>query len=350
MAPEGCHRLRNGSEFNGHLIDMSWAAAQKRMEAARKRDERASLKRQKELARMFKEQAKLSVQEQARLEVERFENSLEVLLSIHRESSAKFDWMEPLCALPPYTPMNADLTAYEQEREEWAKMRVLAKRVLAGEERAYGEALRELSAFGELSTLGSSIAFRVHHSKLIECELMVNGRDAIPAEVKSLTAAGKLSVKAMPKARFHEVYQDYVCGCVLRAAREVLALLPVDAVIVTAKVSTVQTSTGANMDTPVLSVAIPRAALERLDFSRIDPSDSMENFTHRGDVMASRKSAEFAAVVPLQPADIAGGDPTQCGLSDVLVRVRELRAEISAKLKTQKSETQTPLERNPPES
>lgn len=38
----------------------------------------------------------------------------------------------------------------------------------------------------------------------------------------------KLSVKAMPKGRFHEVYQDYACGCCLRIGREVLALLPVD--------------------------------------------------------------------------------------------------------------------------
>ena len=329
---------------------MSWVAAQKRMEAARKRDERASLKRQKELARMFKEQAKLSAQEQARFEVETFENSLEVLLSIHKQASPKFDWMEPLCALPPHTPMNSELAAYEQERAEWAKMRALAKRVLAGDEQAYGEALRELLALDELALLGSSMAFRVHNSKLIECELSVNGRGAIPAEMRSLTASGKLSVKAMPKGRFHEVYQDYVCGCVLRAAREVLALLPVDAVIVTATVSEVHTVTGGEIQIPVLSVSMPRHVVARLDFALLDPSDSMENFTHRGDLMASRKSAEFVAVAPLQPADIAGDNPTQCGLSEVLVRVRALRVEISAKLKTQKSDTQTPLERNLPES
>jgi len=327
--------------------DMSWAAEYSR---ARKRDDRAYLKRQKELARMLKEQEKLSAQERARLEVEAFENSLEVLLSIHKQANAKFDWMEPLCTLPPHVPVNGDFKAHEQERAEWAKMHSLAKRVLAGEESAYDEALQDLSGFSELSKIGSSIAFRVHHSKLIECELTVNGRDAIPAEVKSLTSAGKLSVKAMPKARFHEVYQDYVCGCVLRAAREVLALLPVDVVIVTAKVSTLQTSTGANVNTPVLSVAFPRPALERLDFSRLDPSDSMENFTHRGDVMASRKSAEFVSITPLQPADIAGDNPTQCCLSDLLVRVREMRSEISAKLKTQDSKAQTPLETNPPET
>lgn len=220
--PAPCPRMTLSVSHHRPSDDMSWAAEYSR---ARKRDDRAYLKRQKELARMLKEQEKLSAQERARLEVEAFENSLEVLLSIHKQANAKFDWMEPLCTLPPHVPVNGDFKAHEQERAEWAKMHSLAKRVLAGEESAYDEALQDLSGFSELSKLGSSIAFRVHHSKLIECELTVNGRDAIPAEVKSLTSAGKLSVKAMPKARFHEVYQDYVCGCVLRAAREVLALL-----------------------------------------------------------------------------------------------------------------------------
>ena len=335
---------------------MSWAAAQKRMEATRKREERASLTRQKELERMLKEQAKLSTAEQARLEVEAFENSLEVLLSVHKDARPKFDWMEQLSSLPPLTPVRTDdeaafanaSAAYAQERAEWEKMRSLAKRVLAGDAGAYREAFTDLSAFGELSTLGSSIAFRVHHAKLVECELHVNGHDAIPVEVKSLTAAGKLSVKSMPKARFHELYQDYVCGCVLRVAREVLALLPVDAVIVTAMVSGVQTSTGTEAVTPVLSVATPRHDVERIDFARLDPSDSMENFTHRGDVMASRKSGGFVAIVPLKPADVAGDEPAKLGLTDALGRVRELRAEISEKLAKLQAEASPSVESNSP--
>ena len=305
---------------------------------------------------MLKEQAKLSAAEQARLEVESFENSLDVLLSIHKEARPKFDWMEPLSSLPPHTPIRtgdeaafaAASAAFDQELAEWEKMRSLTKRVLAGDAQAYREAFTELSAFGELSTLGSSIAFRVHHAKLVECELQVNGRDAIPADVKSLTAAGQVSVKPMPKARFHELYQDYVCGCVLRVVREVLALLPVDAVIVTATVSVVQTSTGMEAETPVLSVAAPRHVIERLDFVRLDPSDSMENFTHRGDVMASRKSGGFVAIVPLKPADVAGDEPAKLGLTDALGRVRELRAEISEKLAKLQAEASPSVESNSP--
>ena len=297
---------------------------------------------------MLKGQAKLSSQEQARLEVEAFENSMAVLLSVHKDARPKFDWMGPLSALPPHIPMNSNLAPYEQERSEWEKMRSLAKRVLAGEEKAYGEALRELSVFGELYTLGSSIACRVHHPKLIECELKVNGRDAIPTEVKSLTAAEKLSVKAMPKARFHEFYQDYVCSCVLRVARELLALLPVDSVIVTAIVSTLQPNTGMNVDTPVLSVAFPRHSLARLDFARLDPSDSMENFIHRGDVLTSRKSGEFVAIVPLKPEDIPRDKPAQLNLTDMLQRVREMHAKISTRLTRSVPDSLSTSEAKPP--
>jgi len=34
--------------------------------------------------------------------------------------------------------------------------------------------------------------------------LQVNADEVIPKEVKTLTAGGKVSIKPMPKARFHE--------------------------------------------------------------------------------------------------------------------------------------------------
>ncbi|MFO1458945.1 MAG: hypothetical protein U1G08_06010 [Verrucomicrobiota bacterium] len=312
---------------------MSWAAAQKRIEAARKREERAALKRQRELTRILKEEAMLSAQEQARMEVEAFENSIEVLLSIHKEAGPSFDWLEVLCALPPHAPFNGDTAHYEKEREEFTKMRSLAKQVLAGEASAYTEVIREFSPLGELSTLGSSITLRVHTPKLIECDLLVNGRDVIPREIKALTAAGSLSVKTMPKVRFHEIYQDYVCGCVLRVAREVFALLPVDTVIITAKMNALEESTGDDVETPILSVAVPRLTIGKLNFLKIDPSDSMKNFLHRGDVLAARKAQGFVAIKPLVPAEVAECHPAQFSLPDLLVSVRRMRSELLAEAK-----------------
>ena len=351
----------------------SWTAQVRRLQAEGRRQEREVRKRQKDLERRLKEQAKLSVLEQARLEVEAHENALEVLLSVHMEQSSPIEWARFAAALAPHEPLrpgrhefaavlkhgiaslekaaNSGSTGAEDarlldEREqqtaqedyakrlaEWQRMRALAKRVLAGESGAYSEAIAEFSSLAEVSGLGSSLHVTVHSPKLIGCVLTVSGREAIPTEVKSLTAAGKLSVKAMPKPRFHEIYQDYVCGCVLRLAREMLALLPVDAVLVTACVNGTDARTGKPAELPVLSVVIDRAAVERLDFERLDPSDSMENFLHRGDAKASRKSGEFVPIVPLPPPDLAPTQPERMDFSGLLTNVRQLRAEIGSKLK-----------------
>jgi hypothetical protein len=354
----------------------SWTAEVRRLEAAQRREERDARKRQQELERSLKEREKLSALEQARLEVEAHQNALEVLLSVHKEQSAPFDWNRLAFALPPHRPPRLarhELTAllkqavfhegdtegaralderdhqaacagYEAEFAQWERLHSLAQRVLAGEARAYSEAVSEFSTFTEISNLGSSIAMTFHGPKLVGCELKVNGREAIPAELKSLTAAGKLTVKTMPKAQFHEIYQDYVCGCVLRLAREVFALLPVETVLMTAAVDGIDSSTGKPAELAVLSVAIPRDVVARLDFENLDPSDALENFLHRGDVKASRKSGEFVPRAPLLPSDLAPTRPEKMGFTAIGARVRQFRTDLRALLKPITPGTTEPIE------
>ena len=324
----------------------------------------------------MKEWAKLTATEQARLEVEAYENALEVLLSVHRQQNEPFDWNAFASALPPHEPPTlarhetaalfrnaiagavpsikngkptpeearvfddreheAARAEHEMDCADWERIRSLAKRVLAGEATAYFEALSEFSSlsFSEISNLGSSVIFTMDAAGLIECALKVHGRKCIPTQVKSLAASGKLSVRAMPKARFQEIYQDYVCGCVLRVARELLALLPVETVLVTATVDGRDSRTGLPAELPVLSVAIPRAVMADLDFAHLDPSDSLANFLHRGDVMASRKSGEFNPITPLTPADVLPPQPVQEDLDSIVERIRQQRGELAAMFKS----------------
>jgi len=343
------------------------------MQAAERRQQRNAQKRLRELERQTKEQAKLSVLEQARLEVETYESGLEVLLSVHKERGELWDWLAVAVALPPHPPRKFSrhelktrlqaslpnfrpsheqdletalaqarsddeqefqeaLANFSEEKAEWERMNDLAPRILAGEHKAYTEALVEFSPLAELSDLGSSIYFTVHHAKLLECVLKVSGRQIIPADVKSLTASGKVSVKAMPKARFHEIYQDYMCGCVLRVAREVIALLPVDTVLITASVDALDSRSGRSVEQPVLSVAIPRIAVERLDFDLIDPSDAMQNFLRRGDFKASRKSGDFEPITALTPADLPQSSLDSVDVRDLAVGLQQLRDEVKADL------------------
>ena len=65
---------------------------QRAIQAAERRRERETQRRLRELERQAKQQAKLSAIEQARLEVETYENRVEALRSVHKEQGEAWDW------------------------------------------------------------------------------------------------------------------------------------------------------------------------------------------------------------------------------------------------------------------
>jgi hypothetical protein len=68
------------------------------------REVRAAQKRQRELERLLREQAKLEAKEAAKLDVEAFENSIEVLVSVHKEMGPNWDWHSVAAALISPSP------------------------------------------------------------------------------------------------------------------------------------------------------------------------------------------------------------------------------------------------------
>lgn len=295
---------------------------------------------------------KMQQRELDALEVEEFENYLAVLRSVHRDCGPVIDWRslanqpEPAAPAPSrdheqraaqelagYRPgfgdrlfrrveqRTRDLQAgvergRELDRKEtgraaaahmgaletWRDTRELAQRILAGDHEARLAAIEQMDPFGELSDLGSEIAFQVPEEGPIMAQILVNGEHVIPSQVKSLLQSGKLSAKKMPAGQFFEIYQDYVCSCVLRIGRELFALLPVEAVIVTAEGELLNSATGYVERQPILSVAIPRRTLLGLNFDTIDPSDSLRNFHHRMDF---KRTKGFTPIRPVEPWEVS---------------------------------------------
>lgn len=332
---------------------------------------RAQMKRQKELTKILKEVSKIEERERARLETEAYETGIAVLLSVHHQSSPSVNWRRLAFELPPHAPVfyarnylaetlgnfatlkegegvqealaekwkidEADYYTrhgkYQADHAEWFRLRGLAMRILEAKTEAYGEALQVFQPFSELSELGSELTFKVHDRTKVRCSLRINGQGIIPGEVKSLTAAGKLSVKAMPKGRFHEIYQDYACGCCLRIGREIFALLPVDYVLTTIQVAATDPATGNLKDLPILSALLDRSTMERLNFAELDPSDSMANFITRGDVKVSKKTGAFTGITPLTYDDLSLGSDQKEGTESLRQRVGEIRTRFQRALK-----------------
>lgn len=343
---------------------MSWNQTLRSIEAAARRHERESRARYRQIQSQSKQLARLSAQERAKLEFSAFASQIEVLTSIHKECGPFWDWESLANAPQPVAPVQEhrragevisrrdaytpgffdkllgkaakqseafalelavatradeqefaeNRAAYESALAKWHDQTHLAREVLSGSSDAYSRVLGELAPFSELSDLGSLLTFYVRGASVIEVSVSVNADRAIPTEVKSLTATGRLSSKAMPKARFNEIYADYVAGCLLRVAREAFALLPLEVVLATAWADVFDSRTGHTENRAILSAAITRSTLKRLNFERLDPSDAIENFLHRGDFVASRKSGAFAPIVPLASADLGtDGQPTPPG-------------------------------------
>jgi len=331
---------------------MGWKGALRSMEAGIRRAERESRRQQNDLLRQQKQLQKMLERERAAFEVQLNKNRMDLLRSIHKECGPAWDWHALASAPAPTPPIrshyrqekaasalegfspgfwdklfrrveskkealrravasgeDADakeyleaLTAHQRAFSEWQEKREIAERVIAGDLQAFKEVIEELAPFSEISDLGSSVSFQFANSSTIDVTLTVNGQDVIPGEIKSLLQSGKLSSKKMPQGRFYELYQDYVCGCVLRVARELFALLPFDTVIVTAVGEVVNVQTGHLEEKPLLSVAIPRRTLGKLDLDAIDPSESMKNFIHRMDF---KKNKGFLVVDRIEPASLS---------------------------------------------
>lgn len=332
---------------------MGWKGTLRSIQAAQRRAERDARRRQRELLRQQKEIQRMNEFQRARYEVETYENLIEILTSVHKDCGEAWDWHaiaeapEPVVpklrtayeetarvSLDAFEPTTMDKllrrvdakrdeleasvrrgkrrdqeeykrakAEYRATHQEWELNRTIARGVLSGNAHAYIEAIKQLNPFSEIGELGSSVAFSIddEDTSLIEATVRVNDHEVLPRERKRLLKSGKLSVTNMPKTHFWTLYQDYVCGAALRVARELFAIVPVDMVLVTAVGELLNTQTGHLEEQAVLSVAMPRSTMDRLDFERLDPSDSMENFVHN---MKFYKTRGFEPIEPITPEEL----------------------------------------------
>lgn len=331
---------------------MTWRGTLRSMQAASRRAEREAQRRQRQLEKEQVRVGRMQELERASYEVATYENRVELLRSAHKECGERWDWEGLAAQAPPtepslghdieeraharlenYNPSLLDkafrrieakqrqlveeveeairldesefhqaLDTFQEAHADWEDTRNLALRILSGDPGAYVEAIEEANPFADITSLGSSFDFQVEDQSIIRTAFHVNSNEVIPSEIKSLLRSGKLSVKQMPKSQFNELYQDYMTSCILRVAREVFALLPVEFVVATAFGTLLNTQTGHVEDQPIVSTAISRKTLGKLNMNSVDPSDSMGNFIHRMN-FNSRKG--FSAVTPINASELA---------------------------------------------
>ncbi|QFR49631.1 hypothetical protein FJR48_07765 [Sulfurimonas lithotrophica] len=311
---------------------MGWKGTVRTLGAMHRASVREAERREREIQKRNKELQKLEALEQAAYEVEEYENYIETILSVHKKHTDLIDWNAIAQSTKPSQPtqkyQNEEqfkvgffsklLGKEEQQREqaklkdeqiyqkemdgwkekcsEWEYEHHLANKLLSGDLEVKLEIIKELNPFSDIQELGSSLKFEISESHILEATLNLHGQDVIPMEKKALLQSGKLSVKKMPKGEFYEMYQDYVCSCMLRVGNELLAILPDELVLVHAIDNMLNSKTGHMEEQCILSIAVSRQTIESLNMDLIDPSDSFENFVYN---MKFKKTKGFEVVEPL---------------------------------------------------
>ncbi len=311
---------------------MGWKGNLRKLNSTLNKIDRESKRKYRELEKRQKERQKMEELEQAKYDVEVYENYIEQIQSLHKEGSEKIDWIAlkneqaPIEPLLEYTKKqeaefiynnfkpnffhkifkrvekkkqsllkkveeakNIDEQNYEQNKinfkkefNEWKEQVELATKILNNQEEAFLDVIKQLNPFDEINNLGTKLEFKLNNNHLY-IDLNVHSQNIIPTESRSLLKSGKLSLKNIPKSLYNEIYQDYVCSAILRVAREIFALLPINKIIISAEDELLNKSTGHTELLPILSVLIYRETFENLNLNLIDTSDSMINFVHNMD-------------------------------------------------------------------
>ncbi|MET0464086.1 MAG: hypothetical protein ABW007_13070 [Chitinophagaceae bacterium] len=310
--------------------------------ASYRRSARAANQSAREAAKKYREQKKKEDIADAAAAVKEYTEYITVLKSVHKEAADPVNWEEILDDVPPTAPektstnedaakrklatykpsaidklfglagskkrklekavatgrandeqqYKAAVTKSEEDARELEFLQATGKGILNKDIHAYKAAIDYYEPFSEIAELGSKLdmEFREDNGTI---DLRVNGLDIIPDYVLSQTSTGKLSRKNMPVGKFQELYQDYVCSAVLRVAREVLAVIPLNYVVVNASGSLFDSATGHEGEHTLVSVVITPEKLASLNYATLDPSDSMKNFHHH---MKFAKTGGFSPV------------------------------------------------------
>lgn len=157
------------------------------------------------------------------------------------------------------------------------KLQNISYKVMKNDYESWIKALYEINPFDDIEDFGSEIDFEIINNELV-AQLSIGNDEVVPSHSLSLTSTGKLSRKQMGKTKYLALYQDYVCSCVIRIAREVFAILPTEKVLI--NVYDYSQADDSQEQGCILSTRVHKEDLSNLPFDIIDCSDTIETFEH----------------------------------------------------------------------
>lgn len=210
-----------------------------------------------------------------------YENRVEAIKSVHRQSDGYIDW-----------------AAIKASSSEYPELAPFAESILAGDIDSYFKVIAEVAPFDDLLEYGSAFEVGTDDPSILEVEFKVKADEVVPKTVVSLKADGSISEKEMTKTAYYDLVRDYVSSVILRVVRDSFALLPIETCVIHAVDTILNPATGNDEEAVLVSAKIHRSDISAINFERIDPSDCLTSFECNEKF---RKTAGYAPVERILP-------------------------------------------------
>lgn len=250
------------------------------------------------------------------LNVDTYNKLLKLIVTVHKRGQEIIEWQKINSTEPPYDFSNVGpneqnaIKKYEEFKEtfleriikslgkkkrihlfnmiqeakkidkeiysQWENLNMLSKKVIEGDIDAYFQVIDEMNSFNELLSYGSEFEVGTNDGSAIEVEFRVKSSNVIP--ISGPYKNGKPCGERMSKRKYYDLVQDYACSGAIRISRDIMALIPVEKVIVHAVDTIKDDEANENYDITILSVVFDKETFETLKFDTIDPSLSLRNF------------------------------------------------------------------------
>jgi len=149
------------------------------------------------------------------------------------------------------------LEKHSTELADWQVDNVIARRLCSGEAEAIKEVISELQTISEEGLIGNNVLFKVEEG-FLHAVPSVHTDDVVPDFRRKQLASGRLSETKMPVGQFNELYQDYVSSVALKIAGDLFHIVPMEELCVTCCTTMLNSQTGHQELTPILSVQFVR--------------------------------------------------------------------------------------------
>lgn len=154
----------------------------------------------------------------------------------------------------------------------------LAIKILENDFEAWDKAFSTFHTFNTENFFNNKLSLVITEDQQVTIKITVNNQDIVPKEILSLTKTNKLSRKNMPKGKYYELYNKYICSSTFAAARQAFAILPID--LLTLNVYDNSQADPLTYKGCILSARFPREQFELINFNTVDCSLEIHNFEH----------------------------------------------------------------------